>query len=242
MRGWNAISIHALLAESDLPRYPPGSECPISIHALLAESDFICAVNNRTLYISIHALLAESDRVRCRVGSVRPSFLSPLSLRSATAGLAGKYITGPISIHALLAESDDLSAFTLSDSSISIHALLAESDVVFICHGLHSKTISIHALLAESDSILPCQNGGRSSFLSTLSLRRATSLTRKGYLCPTHFYPRSPCGERPYVIRYPVNLHPISIHALLAESDLLCTAPLCPRQAFLSTLSLRRAT
>ena len=34
-----------------------------------------------------------------------------------------------------------------------------------------------------------------------------------------NFYPRSPCGERPYIIRHAVDLHPISIHALLAESD-----------------------
>ena len=38
-----------------------------------------------------------------------------------------------------------------------------------------------------------------------------------------HFYPRSPCGERPYIIRHAVNLHPISIHALLAESDAVTT-------------------
>jgi len=34
----------------------------------------------------------------------------------------------------------------------------------------------------------------------------------------------------------------ISIHALLAESDLICQAPILPCNAFLSTLSLRRAT
>ena len=56
------------------------------------------------------------------------------------------------------------------------------------------------------------------------------------------FYPRSPCGERR--VHYDnYNLHcVISIHALLAESDLRhCTTYLnCSR--FLSTLSLRRAT
>ena len=56
-------------------------------------------------------------------------------------------------------------------------------------------------------------------FLSTLSLRRATPSLCFFWRRFCHFYPRSPCGERPYVIRYPVNLHPISIHALLAESD-----------------------
>ena len=58
-----------------------------------------------------------------------------------------------------------------------------------------------------------------SRFLSTLSLRRATSLTVFGIRSGNNFYPRSPCGERhgncPSGCRRPC----ISIHALLAESD-----------------------
>ena len=34
------------------------------------------------------------------------------------------------------------------------------------------------------------------------------------------FYPRSPCGERPTKSAQGANSHGISIHALLAESDL----------------------
>ena len=34
-----------------------------------------------------------------------------------------------------------------------------------------------------------------------------------------HFYPRSPCGERHNADYSYRNAHPISIHALLAESD-----------------------
>ena len=58
------ISIHALLAESDLDNNSAQiSTCYISIHALLAESDGIIAVGMRVATaISIHALLAESDR------------------------------------------------------------------------------------------------------------------------------------------------------------------------------------
>ena len=56
-------------------------------------------------------------------------------------------------------------------------------------------------------------------FLSTLSLRRATNLKRRCLLEYTHFYPRSPCGER-LLIRYRISArYTISIHALLAESD-----------------------
>ena len=57
-----------------------------------------------------------------------------------------------------------------------------------------------------------------------------------------HFYPRSPCGERLVVGDVMGKALAISIHALLAESDLIqAMARLMGRQ-FLSTLSLRRAT
>ena len=79
-----------------------------------------------------------------------------------------------------------------------------------------------------------------------------------------HFYPRSPCGERQCADHATQPVQPISIHALLAESDIdaavevahirnfyprspcgerrgcTTTARIIP--SFLSTLSLRRAT
>ena len=61
------------------------------------------------------------------------------------------HISGDISIHALLAESDDLQTLQQYRFVISIHALLAESD---------SKS--------DTATAFPL------SFLSTLSLRRAT--------------------------------------------------------------------
>ena len=125
-------------------------------------------------------------------------------------------------------------------------------------------TISIHALLAESDTVTARIIDPTFGFLSTLSLRRATPT-----LCPSrgrnrNFYPRSPCGERRGKKSSGAAVFPISIHALLAESD-TSRMPLpaatrnfyprspcgerqrqgchCPQQrAFLSTLSLRRAT
>ena len=56
--------------------------------------------------------------------------------------------------------------------------------------------ISIHALLAESDA--------------------PTELITQG---SPHFYPRSPCGERLFLLRKITITVDISIHALLAESD-----------------------
>ena len=58
----------------------------------------------------------------------------------------------------------------------------------------------------------------------------------------SNFYPRSPCGERHYD-RNPHHGHTqISIHALLAESDVLGAVTSPSVIKFLSTLSLRRAT
>ena len=77
-------------------------------------------------------------------------FLSTLSLRRATNSRADNIKRDKISIHALLAESDHYDNFNL-----------------------HCVDISIHALLAESDGA-PSNFSGRTIFLSTLSLRRAT--------------------------------------------------------------------
>ena len=79
------------------------------------------------------------------------------------------------------------------------------------------------------------------TFLSTLSLRRATNLFASSKLAASYFYPRSPCGERrqavgrtttgrPFLSTLSLRRatarpescpgqRPISIHALLAESD-----------------------
>ena len=84
--------------------------------------------------------------------------------------------------------------------------------------------------------------GKAQAFLSTLSLRRATSSRPKTIRRSKYFYPRSPCGERPASPLALFSSFCISIHALLAESDhsVPCVVSKCGK--FLSTLSLRRAT
>ena len=57
--------------------------------------------------------------------------------------------------------------------------------------------ISIHALLAESDGVCNQKPPQARKFLSTLSLRRATGIITTFAIIAGHFYPRSPCGERP---------------------------------------------
>ena len=108
----------------------------------------------------------------------------------------------------------------LSSFGISIHALLAESDYRAPPYNLMIQHISIHALLAESDSSSVNVSASGSTFLSTLSLRRAT-VTRlpRAQVSPDNFYPRSPCGERPDKHAQQPTQQGISIHALLAESD-----------------------
>ena len=104
------------------------------------------------------------------------------------------------------------------------------------------RNISIHALLAESDKRRLLHSRNEKRFLSTLSLRRATSKIISSSVITAYFYPRSPCGERPerplesrsnilnFYPRSPCgerrvakadlsSLKNISIHALLAESD-----------------------
>ena len=129
----------------------------------------------------------------------------------------------------------------------------------------YTNSISIHALLAESDYLCPVQPSAVVVFLSTLSLRRATTSdfsngddqliisihallaeSDRPTLYPLHrqqhFYPRSPCGERRP--KWPKHQQEtlISIHALLAESDGRNGQNIKRRHKFLSTLSLRRAT
>ena len=172
-------------------------------------------------------------------------FLSTLSLRRATTDAETSGIVTFISIHALLAESDiERYIYEGHNHTISIHALLAESDCgplmplrmrsdfyprspcgerLNSAYGaLDGASISIHALLAESDSVNTADQEARKRlFLSTLSLRRATSEPPPARIGKSNFYPRSPCGERLNDAINGCNPDVISIHALLAESDVL---------------------
>ena len=145
-------------------------------------------------------------------------FLSTLSLRRAT------YLR-------------DLGACQLR---ISIHALLAESDPnCKVDLSVLTEFLSTLSLRRATRKVENCR--GMAKFLSTLSLRRATCIIIWKIPLRSYFYPRSPCGERPYGLKcgiserhfYPrspcgerrdqmigeIEQEKISIHALLAESD-----------------------
>ena len=238
----------------------------ISIHALLAESDLFHQVVQRRGVISIHALLAESDRcpTQCPAGPAyfyprspcgerrqtawpgclpgyfyprspcgeRPTndncgsdgvvFLSTLSLRRATQLLNFLLRVALISIHALLAESNWDEQTIKRLIVISIHALLAESDRNQMQQGFNAMQFLSTLSLRRATIVDVIGQEIVFVFLSTLSLRRATALFPGGTTPLVYFYPRSPCGER--LIRSPIGVlaRKISIHALLAESDYPC--------------------
>ena len=129
------------------------------------------------LFISIHALLAESDSLY--MDSVPPAsrFLSTLSLRRATrlfleiyTLFKNFYPRSPCGERRVVHVAQDP-----SPGRISIHALLAESDPAGNGGSGSITAISIHALLAESDTKDKKYKIKKAIFLSTLSLRRATS-------------------------------------------------------------------
>ena len=101
---------------------------------------------------------------------------------------------------------------------ISIHALLAESDTHHFT-ALHDIFISIHALLAESD---------------------APGASREGP--NAYFYPRSPCGERPFLVRLGCKSFLFLSTLSLRRATVFSLYGVFYVCIFLSTLSLRRAT
>ena len=167
----------------------------ISIHALLAESDVLFWLFDSCVLFLSTLSLRRATVILSLMGNLLLYFYprSPCGERRVTV-LGIQHRTG-ISIHALLAESDRRSVKLFRQNYISIHALLAESDSMFnrpdskkhiflstlslrratntADKEARKRLISIHALLAESDLFF----GGDASE-------------------SRHFYPRSPCGER----------------------------------------------
>ena len=129
-------------------------------------------------------------------------FLSTLSLRRATPAFAGPFPIFSISIHALLAESDFFCLRVYAAvEDISIHALLAESDAMVYVVILHDLVFLSTLSLRRATSCGWCGVVMLNVFLSTLSLRRATLIILVVSNLLKNFYPRSPCGERQTALR-----------------------------------------
>ena len=242
-QNWNLtfLSTLSLRRATDVRRYACFGFA-ISIHALLAESDRVVSSAGTTGKSFLSTLsLRRATLYLGRQNPKRDEFLSTLSLRRATVTVLGIQHRVGISIHALLAESDRINRNVANRERKFLSTLSLRRATHYDNYNLHCVEISIHALLAESDraaSITPTASrnfyprspcgerprgehhaNSQQEFLSTLSLRRATARRASR---------QQPAG--------------ISIHALLAESDSKRKALKSRRIVFLSTLSLRRAT
>ena len=146
-------------------------------------------------------------------------FLSTLSLRRATSSQPTTvicqshfYPRSPCGERPILGIPNQVGTW------ISIHALLAESDPHIRSTSGGHPGISIHALLAESDRPYTLYGRVRTNFYPRSPCGERPVTAR--IIDPTYdFYPRSPCGERPDTQMQAAFKGPISIHALLAESD-----------------------
>ena len=85
---------------------------------------------------------------------------------------------------------------TYTTMMISIHALRAEGDLSKSRKEDKALTISIHALRAEGDFSATMSASLSRLFLSTPSVRRATTALWSWGLSFSNFYPRPPCGGR----------------------------------------------
>ena len=237
------ISIHALRVESDPPAPGPGAGPAISIHALRVESDPAgCAASCRwprflsTLSVW-RATLSQrlfpafrrdfyprspcGERPHRRPGLHRAGMdfypRSPCGERPGTAGCRWWpgyfYPRSPCGERRVQPQVDNVIF------AISIHALRVESDGVLVHVHRKKLGISIHALRVESD-ICPCAQ----------------------MMTDLYFYPRSPCGERPFANLLAALVGAISIHALRVESDPMQHRRSESLPVFLSTLSVWRAT
>ena len=194
--------------------------------------------------ISIHALLAESDTSPCVVMNVRRDFyprspcgerpaatvrsthsrqfLSTLSLRRATRWQKPLTASPTISIHALLAESDDAAQVGTITEAVFLSTLSLRRATMGSCYAAGGIGVFLSTLsLRRATCTFRLLSLLSMIFLSTLSLRRATRLLDRRSPRRSNFYPRSPCGERRANNQPEQQEQRISIHALLAESDLI---------------------
>ena len=102
-------------------------------------------------------------------------------------------------------------------------------------------SISIHALLAESDERLPAGADPGYHFYPRSPCGERPLIIGDEYYNAQYFYPRSPCGERRTILKLQCVLgrflSTLSLRRATNTIGIIQIAPI-----FLSTLSLRRAT
>ena len=168
--------------------------------------------------ISIHALLAESDKHSANPKNRKQNFYPRSPCGERLAPMWGNGFTKTFLSTLSLRRATDQKSTVHAPVCISIHALLAESDFGKITSVSSGYNFYPRSPCGERHNPKALKSR-RMVFLSTLSLRRATSANCSCRNARPDFYPRSPCGER----------------RTFKANHLL-------RGTFLSTLSLRRAT
>ena len=171
----NCISIHALLAESDLPY---GYDY-YRIGRFLSTLSLRRATARTTAAPPVHQAFLSTLSLRRAtsahsIASFSLVFLSTLSLRRATGCGRSGHTATQISIHALLAESDNKQVLHIEPPKLFLSTLSLRRATV---RGSASFVVLYHFYPRS-----PC--GER--LLSGLRFSRLRD-----------FYPRSPCGERP---------------------------------------------
>ena len=236
------VSIHALLAECDQRgQNVPGQDI-VSIHALLAECDIL-------IMIFLYSPSRFNPRTPCGVrptlrATLKQSwkFQSTHSLRSATRcgrrSFSGLLCFNPRTpcgvrqhVHGRMSRVCGFNPRTpcgvrpdaggmrdLRGGFQSTHSLRSATSI-FPC-AVTGSPVSIHALLAECDKLKASkgQPGQRFNPRTPCGVRlfRPPLLSDAG-----GFNPRTPCGVRPALADLDMIHMWVSIHALLAECDLL---------------------
>ena len=189
----------------------------ISIHALLAESDLLClSFFGKVLFLSTLSL-RRATRVLEVTRNAHTDFYprSPCGERPQTArntSIAGHFYPRspcgerPQNRHLTKHPQKFLSTLSLRRATRG-WTLNINGPIFLSTLSLRRATITITITCIAL------------KFLSTLSLRRATKCSFGNPYKKPYFYPRSPCGERRQTKQTCRVVISISIHALLAESD-----------------------
>ena len=199
----------------------------ISIHALLAESDDCNThIENLLIIISIHALLAESDHHLSDYLYLDRHFYprSPCGERHGPMRKGQVYYI--ISIHALLAESDLWVLRKVPILGIFLSTLsLRRATFITLSPFYDFSNFYPRSPCGERPRGIVLFNAA-TLFLSTLSLRRATNVINSNSNF-TQFLSTLSLRRATMIHHAKKKINPISIHALLAESDDMCQCEHC---------------
>ena len=218
----------------------------ISIHALLAESDLVIMLYDTSSLLFLSTLSLRRATSQLYASNPLARFLSTLSLRRATwkksplmciirhfyprspcgerlAPVLAVGRTGYFYPRSPCGERPLTPARISSRLLISIHALLAESDYGNL--GRHRRNDNFYPRSPCGERRLNIFRQARAFYFYPRSPCGERPIGTLRTVSVKNFYPRSPCGERPNVELHDWPPIRISIHALLAESDSAKSTP-----------------